>query len=197
MAKQCKVCGTSESTKWIGRLCYDCYLESQREYYHKNPEKSKKTTMAWRKKHPDKYRETQRIYHKERYKDPDKRLKMRHKNNFSRMFRQWIGMNRLDSNTVQKLKDKTILKMEVLLGCDMETLVERFERQWVKDYGCEIDWNDLFIPSCDDKLELEHIIPVRKFNFTELEDIYKCWNFGNLKMLKQIDNRTGRPVGVC
>jgi len=195
-ATECKECGVERNDEFYGKLCKDCYLSYCRDYYHKNSEKSNKSTMEWRENNIEQYREMQRLYQSNRYNDPDKKRKMQLKNRFGNVLKQWITTHRLDTHVLPTLKEKTLTKIEELIGCDFSMLIDRFEKQWKKDYGCDIDWNDMFIKSCDGKLELEHIMPVRAFDFTMEQDVDTCWHFGNLKMLKQIDNRTGRPVRV-
>lgn len=191
--KTCKVCGIKGSEDFKGLLCKNCYNEKQRNKYHEDPSKSNSTSMKWREKNIARYRETQRIYHKERYNDPDNRMKTNTKNRFSKVLRQWVALNKLESNTTEKLRDATVANIEKLIKCSMSDFVNHCEKKWLERYGERISWGNLFIPNCPIKIELEHIKPVRDFNFIKEGQKEKCWHYSNLELLTRRDNQTGRP----
>ena len=195
-ATECKVCGAIRDDRFIGRRCHDCHLAYARDDYHKNSVKRNASTMSWRERHPDQYREYQRIIHKERYSNPDIREKSRYKNRFGPILRNWVAQYKLGI-VFQDLRPATVASMEALIGCKMEVLIERMEREWIKDFGVEIDWNMLFIQAGPDKLEIEHKTKIHTFDFTKEEDIRTAWHFSNLKILPRKINCTGRPIMVA
>jgi len=191
-AEECKECGVSRDDTFVGRLCLECYNKSCRDRYHRNRKRYSASSMIWRENNLDQYRETQRVYHANRYANPDNRAKINYKNGFGACLKRWVAENKLEM-TYPRLKNKSVVRFEKLIGCSFETLTDRMEQHWMKDFGVEIDWNHFFIPSCPHKLEIEHITKVHTFDFTVEGDAERCYHFSNLKMLPQKINRTGRP----
>jgi uncharacterized UBP type Zn finger protein len=193
--KQCKECGTTSSERWTGRLCDLCFRLLCKKNYQKHAEKKIKSSLAWRELNKERYRDYQKNYHAKNYEQPDLRLKTNSKNDFNDKLRKYIAEYIL-AIPYPRLRESSIIKVEKMIKCSFPVLIDRMERQWLKDFGVAIDWNNLYIPSCPEKLEVEHQQKLHTFDFTIAEDVKKAWHFSNLKMLPQYINRTGRPVAV-
>ena len=73
-----------------------------------------------------------------------------------------------------------------LLGFTVEQLKESLAKTMPKGYT----WQDFL----DGKLDIDHIKPVKKFNYNNTEDkeFKECWNINNLRLLTVYDNRSKR-----
>jgi hypothetical protein len=77
---------------------------------------------------------------------------------------------------------------ETLVGYDVKALKRRLSRTMPPGYT----WADL------DKLDIDHIIPVSRFNLVSAEDLRRCWALKNLRLLPRPENqskgsRYGKP----
>ena len=77
-------------------------------------------------------------------------------------------------------------KCWVLLGFTVKQLKESLTKTMPKGYT----WQDFL----DGKLDIDHIKPVKKFNYNNTEDkeFKECWNINNLRLLTVYDNRSQR-----
>ena len=81
-------------------------------------------------------------------------------------------------NCFRKDNIKFKFKHLQLLGCNYETLKNHLNSLFTE--GMSFDNYG--------KWELDHIIPVSKFNLNNVEEVKKCFNYINLQPLWKIDN---------
>jgi len=141
--------------------------EASRKWAAANPEKHKERTKKWRAANPEKNREIRRKYQKHRLAtDPNYRLIK--------------NMRTSLCNTLQgKRKSASTMK---IIGCTVEELFEHFEsctswKPWMtrENYG-RGGW------------DVDHIIPIAKWDQTCPVQFAKCWHKSNLQPLEHIEN---------
>lgn len=113
-----------------------------------------------------KKREYARQNHKRAKADPDKKLKL----NLRRLF-----LLKLEKQKVKKATS-TFAYTEVT----MQEYLENLKRDPL--------WSDYLNKS--QEISIDHIIPCALFNFTDPEEIKKCWNPRNLRLLPAKENMT-------
>ena len=185
------------------------YME---RYYIKNKEKLSKINKQWRKDNLEKARKIGRQWQKD---NPEKVKKIREKyyeNNREKVIKrtkQWIKDNRekVRKNFCQwrTEKRKTDLKYnlngkvrraisisleggkkgrnwEKLVGFTLDALINRLLQTMPEGYT----WQDYL----NGKLHIDHIIPIRAFQFKSPEDeeFKQCWSLYNLRLLPIREN---------
>jgi len=206
--KQCKKCISDHGkAKWIENrennlATKKIYREKNREsirekdrLFHKNNReernaKSRTRSKKYREEHPEKRKESC-----EKYRDANIES-IREKNlNYYYKNRETIRNNikqRKTSDLKYKLKIqlqssfyRTIKRNyssdEIIIFKDIYVDINRHIEHLTKsDY-----WNNF----CDgEDIQIDHIIPVSAYNFNDHEDIKKCWNPDNLRLLPAKEN---------
>ena len=162
---------TSEKKRESNRKYREANPEKQREYSRKwaaaNPGKIIKKMRKWRAANPEKIREYDRKYEKhKRATDPNWRLI---KNLRTALWAALQG----------KYKSASTMK---IIGCTVEELFEHLEscstwKPWMtrENYG-KGGW------------DVDHIIPITKWDQTCPVQFAKCWHKSNLQPLEHIAN---------
>jgi len=149
----------------------DKLKNKSKKWYHDNPEKAKKSRKEWhnnnkprvdylRAKHiadnKEFYKQYQREYQKERYRT---NLNCRIKTCLNKRLRDYI-------------KNKTLPTLEYI-GIPMEELKFWIEYQFEEGMSWhnmgKIGWS------------FDHVIPCDSFDFSKTSDIFKCYNWTNLR----------------
>jgi len=140
------------------------YREKNREIIRK---KGVKAVAKWKKKHPERYKETYKKQGLRRSKDPKCRL-------YANISSGMRGSIRKGS--------KNGRCWETLVGYTVDQLIKRLKKTLPKGYI----WQDYL----DGKLHIDHIIPKSVFNFTKYTqiDFRKCWALKNLQLLPAEEN---------
>jgi hypothetical protein len=170
--------------------CKLCYAKSKKDYYTKNRKRilenkkeyqiNNKLILAERKnKHYTKNKESisikKSIWNKNNREIINKRNRTKRKNNI-----QFRISDNLRRKFNKSFKEKREYRFKDLVGCSTEDLKLYLESKFLsgmnwKNYGL-YGWH------------IDHIIPVSKFNLSELSDIKKCFHFTNLQPLWAKDN---------
>jgi len=145
----------------------DKILEIGRKYRAANPEKILEIGRKYRAANPEKIRKNRRRYEKHRRAtDPNWRLMK--------------NLRTALCNTLQG-RDKSAPTMKII-GCTVEELFEHFElcltwKPWMtrESYG-RGGW------------DVDHIIPITKWDQTCPVQFAKCWHKSNLQPMEHIDN---------
>jgi hypothetical protein len=160
-----------EKRRENGRKWYAANPEKQREANRKwsaaNPEKVREFSKKWSAANPEKVREISRKYEKhKRATDPN--------------FRLIRNMRTALSNTLQG-RNKSTSTMKII-GCTVEELFEHFEscstwEPWMtrESYG-KGGW------------DVDHIIPIAKWDQTCPLQFIACWDKSNLQPLEHMAN---------
>lgn len=160
----------------------DKVKESQKKYYEKNKEVINKKNVALAKRKPEKTREISKrhylknkesinkkrnIYDKKRRShDLDYRLKRNISSCFGRVIKIKINS-----------KDRTFFKYTEIEYIEYINYFKKNYKKELEDY--------LTSPK---KWAIDHIIPCSLYNFTDLEEIKKCWNPRNLRIISKKEN---------
>lgn len=132
-----------------------------REYRNDNPEKIKQLSRERYVKNKEKINEKGKIYWKEKYQNnPVFRLEM----NLRRNFRQRINKNG------NKFVD--------FLSIPISEYLDYLSRDPL--------WEEYRAKKLD--IHIDHIIPCSLYNFNDLQEIKKCWNPKNLRLLIAYEN---------
>ena len=169
--------------------------ESKRikKYYIENRE----SMLKYQKQYRIKNRELLNNKNKQYYLDNHERLlkkdKLYQKNNLEKVYlykknryktNLKYNLNRRLSCLIwQTLKDnKNGRHWENLLGYSVNDLIRRLKRTMPKGYN----WQDFL----EGKLHIDHITPIKVFNFTKAEhiDFQRCWALNNLRLLPAKEN---------
>lgn len=149
--------------------------EKAKERYYANPTPYLERSKQQKLKDPDKYKIYQKEYRKEnrvRLGEYDLR---RYHSDIRRKIRQLIGSG------IRKRLNGEIKKSKSIsyVGCTWEFLIGYLEAK----FSSEMSWDNI-----GSVWHLDHIIPCRAFDFTDEEQIKKCFHYTNLQPLLAIDN---------
>lgn len=164
-------------------------IQQQREYRKKHLERIRKYAREWARRNPIPYfwneakRETQRRYrakHKEEIAEK-RRIAFRKKIKENPTFRvAWLLRSRIVGGIKQKNGKKTN-SATVLLGCSIKFARKHIEKQWNEN----MNWEN------HGKLwEIDHIIPISRFNLLDEEEQKKAFHYTNLQPLIKFRNRS-------
>lgn len=138
--------------------------EYSKKYHQANQEELKLKNRDYRNRNKDKLNEKRRLWHQERVKDPEQRLKL----NLKRLF-------------LIKLKKKNLEKTKSMFSSTGIKMVEYY-----KYLSRDPLWNEY--QESKGELHIDHIIPCSIYDFTDSEEIKKCWNPRNLRLLSKEEN---------
>jgi hypothetical protein len=138
-------------------------LNYQRDWRNNNREKLKGIYKRSRIKNKDKRREWTRNYRKQRYKnDVNYRVRVIYYAGLSGRINGYHKQN----------------KTTQYLGCSFEQLRRHLESK----FQTGMSWDNY------GEWHIDHIIPCSAFDFSQEEDIKKCWHYTNLQPLWAKDN---------
>ena len=178
--------------------------EHMKEYWENNREKLKKQHKLYHKNNLKKEHKRSKLY---RENNPEKEKKRRERwgKNNSEYYKQWRENHLEYFSQYFKNKRRTDLKYnlnnrmsiaiglslkgnkngrswESLTGYTLADLIKRLNKTMPVGYT----WQDFL----EAKLHIDHIIPVKAFNFTRSEhtDFKRCWALSNLRLLPAKEN---------
>lgn len=152
--------------------------EYQKEYYIKNKEKILERNNKWRKSnlnYKKKYRENNLEKIKENYNKWQKdRRRVDSKYNLNRRMGTSISLSLKGNKNGRHWED--------LVRYTTENLIKRLKETIPKGYS----WKDYL----SGKLHIDHILPIRLFQFKipEDEEFKQCWSLYNLRLLPKKEN---------
>lgn len=188
-----KCLSTKDGLRYDCKICRKKYREENKEKIKEKQrlfyEKNKDTLIIKNKEYREKNKETINIQRKE-YRNreevkehikqknieylPIKKMKIKEKRKNDINFR--ISES-LRSKFHKFIKGKKT-SLSKNLGCDLI-----FLKKWIEfNFTEEMTWDNY------GKWEIDHVIPLSKFNFSENNDIKICYNWTNLKPLIKKDN---------
>ena len=191
----------SEKRKEIVKKYYLNHLEKNKEYREQYYQDNREKILERQKKHNQNCKERIKEYHKlynqinkEEIKKQKRQYFQMHKleiNNRRRGYYKYKGKTDLryslghkTSNRIREsLKNnKTGRHWEDLVGYTLDDLIKHLKSTIPKGYT----WQDYL----DGKLQIDHIIPIAVFNFTQPEhlDFKRCWTLDNLRLLHAREN---------
>lgn len=211
--KKCKTKGCNEmicSKKSKSGLCTKCYMVDYRKrnkddlrkwmrgYRSENPENVKKYNKKFYKNHKEKHwGRNGEIYdkHKERFKRNSKNFYKNHKE-------EKIESTRLYQN--KRYREDEGFRIRKQLGSALSTVIRVYIktgkiRNPLKRYG--IDWEGIIkqlspIPKNRSKYHVDHIIPLFKFDLTNIEQIQLAFAPENHRWMLAKENQGRDRKGV-
>jgi hypothetical protein len=153
--------------------------KTKKEYYEKNKEKICKKVNKYRLANKEKINKKKKEYYQEN-KD-----KIREKARIYRKERRKTDICfRLKKNIRKSIYcfmkgEKNGQKTEILIGQKMKEIKEHIEKQFNEN----MSWDNY-----GTYFHIDHIIPISLYDFTDKEQIKKCWNKRNLRPLSIKEN---------
>ena len=187
-------------------LCTEC---STKEWKKKNQERLKEYNQDYHEEHKGKYREGVNKRNKEFYKDNKERLLEWHSEDYDKNKIKYKGKSKeYDENNKEKRIEQTRInhnrryredegfRMRVKLGGALWKVIDHYIKTGrignpMKKYG--IDWEGIIkvlspIPKNRSKYHVDHIIELRKFDLTNIEQIQIAFAPENHRWLLAKDN---------
>lgn len=144
--------------------CKTCELADKKKYYLENKDSIKDKRNSYYKLNTVKVREQESRYRKKRrIKDPEFKLK-----------------NSVRNHVYQFLTKNKINKSITYLGCSLAVLKKYLESKWLENMTWENYGRNGW--------HIDHIHPLSKADFTNLEDVRKVLHYTNLQPLWAVDN---------
>jgi len=150
-------------------------LKRVKNYYQENKEGKKGYIKNYKINNPDKIR----LWNKKYRENNREKLIEYCKNSYKKYYKK-IGLA-----IGRSLKDnKAGRQWESIVGYTLSDLIKHLKSTIPEGYT----WNDYL----NGKLHIDHILPIRlfQFNSTEDEEFKQCWNLYNLRLLSEKDNKS-------
>lgn len=141
------------------------FKEMKRKYNEKNREKVAERSKKYKEKNKENLREKQKLYYRERLKNDHV---LREKIRLQNLLRRFL------------INGSTSQQAEVLIGCTSECLRKRFESLF-KD---GMSWDNYGVYGW----QIDHIIPISKFDIMDDKQKLICYNYKNLQPLWFYEN---------
>lgn len=161
-----------------------------KEYYKNNRKKMIKQSRQWQKDNPRKALECIRQWQSNNlekikgYYEKNKEKIKEHINNKNKIDLKFNLNNRMRRAITKSIKgNKNGKHWESLITYTLGDLIKRLKKTMPKGYT----WYDYL----KGKLHIDHIIPIRAFEFKTAEDkeFKECWSLYNLRLLPKKENR--------
>ncbi len=150
----------------------DSLLIKNKEYRNQNIEKIYEQKKEYRN------REENKEHIKQKCKDylPIRKLKIKEKRKLDLNFK----MSEILRSKIHKLLHNRKTSYIKYIGCDMEWL-----KKWIEyRFDNNMNWDNF-----GSYWQIDHILPISKFNFMNENEITVCFNWTNLQPLTSIENR--------
>jgi hypothetical protein len=145
------------------------HYEENPEYYKKYREGNKEQRKKWDEENPEYYK---------KYREGNKEQRNEYQNNRAKNdenFRIKRYLSSALANALKKSNTNKKNKTMTYVGCSKEELL--LHLQSTK----KTEWQN-------EKLHIDHIIPCALYDHTDEDEIYKCWNWRNLRYLPEKEN---------
>ncbi len=143
--------------------CKNCDLKRVMDYYWKNREREILRNRKYKKENRSKINKTRRRYEKNKLKN-DKKYRLYNK----------IRL-RIHSGILNKSK-----RTMEYVGCSIDFLVDYLNEVSEINFNEYIDGRGNY--------HLDHIIPIKFFDLSKEEEVEKCWNYKNLRIITKDEN---------
>jgi len=183
----------SEKIKEYKKLWYKNNPEYDKQYYKDHPRDCSDYHKGWYKNNTERENEKHRQFNKANYKKLKEYKEQWLKNNPKYMGEYERNRRKIDLkfNLNRKIKDmmshslkgnKRGRHWESLVNYTLNDLIKRLKKTMPRGYT----WQDYL----KGKLHIDHIIPIRAFEFEIPEDkeFKQCWNLYNLRLLSVEEN---------
>ena len=147
--------------------------ERRKKHYEENKEQKKEYNKKHYEENKERIDENSKKWREENKERIDEYLKNRRKNDENFRIKRYLSSalaNALKKSNTNK-KNKTM----TYVGCSKEELL--LHLQSTK----KTEWQN-------EKLHIDHIIPRALYDHTDEDEIYKCWNWRNLRYLPEKEN---------
>ena len=169
--KNCEVCNKVVITDHIQKkYCNDCRYIVRRQT-------NNKAIIKWKQLHPEKLIEQTKIYHKKHHAERFKKQLVYKKDKFHNdNYYHFVEClkNKMRFNINKKYYD------EKLLGCTVEECKSYLESKFKQG----MTWDNYGYRTW----HVDHIIPYSAFNFTDEEQVKRCFHYTNLQPLWAEEN---------
>jgi hypothetical protein len=197
-----KDCGTCRKTKNLEEFrivtklgneqlapnCTTCF-DSCKAYYEKNKEKMLAKSKQYKIDHAEEIKEKRRQYLKDTHDWVYQREKAywernrEHLNAFMANYQRTNKHQRLRSRISSRLREKIkkLKSTEEYLGCggELEVLLNWIEFQFTE----EMNWENH-----GKHWHLDHVLPIKKFNIEDEEEVNICFSWMNMQPLERLAN---------
>jgi len=208
MSKKCCKCKVEKDLKCYGKLtmspdglrydCSDCRKEYRSKikdhvkeknqlYYETNKETLLVKNKIYREENKDiinnqrkeyRNREEVKIHNKEKQKEylPIRKIKIQERRKSDLNFK----MSEILRSKIHKMLKNQETSYANLIGCDVD-----FLKKWLEfRFSAEMNWDNF-----GSIWQIDHILPINRFNFTNELDKRVCFHWTNLQPLPSIENR--------
>lgn len=208
MFKKCYICKNEKSCDNFGKLSsssdgfkYDC-KECRKEYNLKNSEMIKNKNHEYYISKKNELLEKSKIYRKENIesiKQQRKNYRNREevKNHIKQKQREYLPIRK------NKIKEKRVtdlnFRISEILRSKIHKMLSNRNTTYQRYIGCDINYLKKWIEFRFDKnmnwnnfgeyWQIDHILPINKFNFSEEKNIQICFHWTNLQPLSSLENK--------
>lgn len=165
--------------------------EHQKVYYQENAEKIKERSFEWYNHNSDKRKADMKVYYhtnKQKIKEKQKiwdetnkeKMKEYNKNYFNTKYKTNIQY-RVKSAISSRMRDCIKKKHGALvyIGCSIDVFINWIEYQ----FDCYMSWENY-----GSYWHLDHVLPCSSFNLSREEEVFKCFNWKNMRPLEGRQN---------
>lgn len=208
MEKRCCKCKENKTVSCFGKLntssdglrydCNDCrkeYRDRQKEnikekntsYYKMNKNRILSKNKEYRENNSDRINQ-QRIEYRSR---PDVKEHIKEKN------REYLPIKKMKIRERRKID--VDFQLSEILRSKLHKMLKNQKTSYAKYIGCDIEWLKAWLSfRFDDKMswdnfgsywQIDHILPLSGFNFTNENDVRICFHWTNLQPLSSEENR--------
>ena len=174
MSKPCRKCGGNNRN--ADGKCRPCKLIASNKWAAENPEKRKASVDKWRHKNPEKVKANRIRYHLINPKYMTHYSRKRYNTDVSYRL-VCVLRSRLRAAIRNNVKTGSAVRD---LGCSIDALKLHIEKQFQSGMSWD-NWG---------KWQIDHIVPLSKFDLTNKEQIEKACHFSNLQPLWSKDNQS-------
>lgn len=164
-----------------------------KSYYQDNKERCLQNMKEWQKDNQEHLKEYRKEYNKRNKLKRDRQSKVYYQQNkkyynnyYSKKYwnEKKFNLTKRMYSLIRQciLKNKSGWKWEAYVGYTLKDLVHRLKNALPEGYN----WQDYL----EGRLELDHIIPVSAFNYSEPTDyeFQECWALENLRLITPKEN---------
>lgn len=152
--------------------CKLCRNENDKKRYHNNPEeREKRLNRNYKYAKSDKGHKTRRVWEKQWYQESIKDPIFRFNHSLESNFKRWFL---LKGNKGVRLE-----RIEEIVGINKNKFRDYISDKFIED----MRWDNY-----GSYWHLDHILPKSLFNSNRIKEVKICWNYRNLRPLKEKEN---------
>jgi hypothetical protein len=187
----CKECKSSSDKKYRNANL-EKRREADRKYAAQNTDKAIARAKSWYQSNTDRAKESRKNWYESNKDKVDISRKAWYEQNADKMktYHNDYGKERYATNMHYRIKSILNARLRACvrtrstntseyLGCPIEFFIQWIESQFTS----EMDWNNM-----GSDWHFDHVKPCASFNFDNSDDIFKCYNWSNIRPLMAKDN---------